>query len=615
MKHITIVRISCSLSYFHIMVNRYIYIHVSGDFHTVKPSSKKISHEESTDGLPSKFRVHFSLRERNITLSLQRNYRINTGVPITVERYGKLIYQPINDTEEIAYYHDIQQVCSVMAQPAKRKHQHDFEFFGTVHIDSKVYLIQPPDDTHYTHSLTEIQYRYNSRLDVDIVQGHLQNDTIPSFDYPKTTIQHRNRRRTTKLYEVEILVVVDFSEYSFWRNRLSGNASTQLDIQAKSNLRQYYTLLIHSTDLFYQSVTGRGFAIRLLLARLQVSDKISTSWWTESLKDSSTSPPSIDGDAALKHFRNWVVDHEMQLPGFDHAMLFTRYHLNDNQISPSKTVGLAYTGTICGRDKTSLVQNNLDIYTSLTAAHELGHSLGANHDGEGNMCLKSDGYIMAASSPYYINNAVNSQFWKFSSCSLNYFDALIQSLNRKHENCMATRSAKYTTNIIDDNELLGQIYAPDTQCQFLFGPESKMLRGRYRDDHTLICSKFNCSLNSTHHWTTIPLDGTVCGDGKICMKGSCITSVNAPKGLSDSCLHGDNPGILPDLNRTCLDILSHESLHFYCNDRYFALRCCETCAIVSTLRNWPNNPSQSQDLNLLLMCWCLIMGWCLASKL
>ena len=592
------------------MVNRYNYIHVLGDFHTVKPLSKKSSQEESTDGLPSKFRVHFSLRERNITLRLQRNYHINTDVPITVERYGKIIYQPINDTDEIAYYHDIKQVCSVMAQPAKRKHKHAFEFFGTVHIDTKVYLIQPPDDTHYTHSLTEIQYRYNSRMDVDIVQGHLQNDTIPSFDYPKPTIQHRNRRQTTKLYEVEILVVVDFSEYSFWRNRLSGTASTQLDIQAKSKLRQYYTLLIHSTYLFYQSVTGRGYAIRLLLAGIQVSDKISTSWWTESLKDSSTSTASIDSSIALKHFRNWVGDHEMQLPGFDHAMLFTRYQLHNNQpeAGPPELVGRAFLGEVCGHDKTSLVQNNLDIYTSLTAAHELGHNLGAYHDGEGNMCLKSDGYIMAAPTPYYINNAVNLRFWKFSSCSLDYFDALIQSLNRKHRNCMVTRSAKYTTNTIadNDNELLGQIYAADEQCQFLLGPESKMRRGFYWGDYSLICSKLYCSLNSTHHWTTIPFDGTVCGNGKMCRKGKCIISANAPKGLSNSCPHGDNPGILPYLNRTCLDIQNHKESHFRCNDQHFALRCCETCAIVSTLHS---GLSQSQDQNILLMCWCLILCW------
>ena len=61
----------------------------------------------------------------------------------------------------------------------------------------------------------------------------------------------------------------------------------------------------------------------------------------------------------------------------------------------------------CDNDRTSLIQYNLDIYTSLTAAHELGYSLGASHDA----CLKSDGYIMAGSTPYYKNNSVNLRFW------------------------------------------------------------------------------------------------------------------------------------------------------------------------------------------------------------
>ena len=113
-------------------------MYAPGYFHIVKPSSYKSSHEVSVNGLPSKFSVYFSITEQNKTLRLQRSYHINTGVPITVEQHGKIVYQPINDTEEIAYYHDIQQVCSVMAQLPKRKQQqqHDFEFFGTVHIDT-----------------------------------------------------------------------------------------------------------------------------------------------------------------------------------------------------------------------------------------------------------------------------------------------------------------------------------------------------------------------------------------------------------------------------------------------------------------------------------------------
>ena len=302
---------------------------VSGDFHIVKPSLKKSNHLASGDDLPSTFKVHFSLKGRNFTLLLQRNYHINTDIPISVERYGKLIYQPINDSKKIAYYYDAEQGCSVMAKPAKRKHQHGLELFGTVHIDPNVYLIQPPDDTHPTHSLTQIQ-RNNSSKEDSVADGP-QDNIIQGIVNPKPNFQHRNRRRTNTMYEVEILVVVEFSVYISWRNRLTGNASVLLDVQAKNNLRQYYTLLIHTTNLFYQSVTGRGYGIKLLLAGLQISDKISTSWWTESLKASSPfkSQDSIDSQIALKRFRDWVADYAYQLPGFYHAMLFTRYGLLD----------------------------------------------------------------------------------------------------------------------------------------------------------------------------------------------------------------------------------------------------------------------------------------------
>ncbi|KAK3585031.1 hypothetical protein CHS0354_009879 [Potamilus streckersoni] len=64
------------------------------------------------------------------------------------------------------------------------------------------------------------------------------------------------------------------------------------------------------------------------------------------------------------------------------------------------------------------------------AAHELGHSLGANHDGEGKAiaCKASDGFIM---SPKYIHDTYGTPFpknrWTFSKCSLNSFKKTLKN--------------------------------------------------------------------------------------------------------------------------------------------------------------------------------------------
>ena len=112
-----------------------------------------------------------------------------------------------------------------------------------------------------------------------------------------------------------------------------------------------------------------------------------------------------------------------------------------------------------------------------------------------------------------------------------------------------------------------------------------MCRDHYSGDYSLVCSKLYCCDNNMGWYIGPPFDGTVCGNRKMCKKGQCLTSPNASIGSSNTCPHGDNPGLLPYLNISCLDIRSQNSLHFRCNDMHFAFRCCETCTIVETLQN------------------------------
>ena len=511
---------------------------------------------------------------------------MSSNVPVTVERYGRIIKQHIHDTDEIGYYHDVNYGCSVMVQQGKIKNQEQrLEFFGTIHVGAKSYLIQPPDDIVDSHSLTEIRRVKFTKGAREYVHSRPRTET--NYIDPKDTTKKTWARpkRATKVYEIEILMVVDFSAYSFWRNRISGSASALLDATAKKNLRQYYALLLHSADLYYKSVSGRGYGIKLLFAGLHVSDRVSTSPWTEPLKNTSGMPVSVNSLKALERFKNWVNVNGNHLPGFDHAMLFTHYELHYYKLKPPTILGQAFLGQLCRNERVSIIQEILDVNTPETAAHELGHNLGAKHDGEDNSCLDSDGFIMAAPAPFYVNNSVNLNFWKFSSCSLAYFDAFIKNLTSKHDNCMATRSASYNTSALSEyrNELPGQVYPPDEQCHFLYGEDSNFCRAFYDNDYTGICDKMYCAANSTSCWHDIPFDGTVCGNGKMCREGKCITSTDAPTGLLDSCPHGDKPGVNPYLNAPCKDIRLKTSLHNKCYDRYYSIRCCESCDVVSKL--------------------------------
>ena len=97
-------------------------------------------------------------------------------------------------------------------------------------------------------------------------------------------------------------------------------------------------------------------------------------------------------------------------------------HLMTGRELDGSTIGIAYLGTLCASQfAVSLSQTYLDtFYSSLVAAHEVGHNFGSPHDGEsGSACV-------ATPQTFLMAPAINGSS-TFSSCSLSQMSPVVSA--------------------------------------------------------------------------------------------------------------------------------------------------------------------------------------------
>ncbi|KAL3853992.1 hypothetical protein ACJMK2_013276, partial [Sinanodonta woodiana] len=192
----------------------------------------------------------------------------------------------------------------------------------------------------------------------------------------------------------------------------------------------------------------------------------------------------------------------------------------------SETIGVCIVGS-----RVSVIQAGDYIKTVLLATHELGHNLGADHDGEGRSkdCSPADMFIMTPvvnkTGP---DNRYTRNAWLFSSCSLQSFWSI---LSFKH--CVKSQG-----NVFDEKEWNtyaakepGEVYSLNEQCHHINGKYSKYCGKVLRD----VCHLMRCTDPKTG--TCMPdyfsaARGTVCGQNMVCMEGMCIFSAGSKTWIS-----------------------------------------------------------------------------------
>nr|XP_034300009.1 snake venom metalloproteinase aculysin-1-like [Crassostrea gigas] len=383
----------------------------------------------STDGvsIPAKtIEVTFPFNNGQVSLHLKRMNELSANVPVfAANDRGEIVRQYIQDKSNVFYYQDKNRFAAFYVETTDNA----LCMFGSFEDKSDEYFLEPkakncdPESSGVFKILMAKHTNISYCDSISMVDSRYMRykTTPPGAPVPEDLVR---RKRAAPEYKIETLLIVDFSVYEYWYTHSTKAIPSEKDAEAKANIRQYYAWVINGLDVRYKNIQTSLYTISVVFAGIYIADNPSKSTFTENHKDSSVPTPQVDAVTVITDVTSWVNSNTAGLPSHDHAMMFSRYDFTRS--GSNGIAGLAWASRMCTNLSVTIVEDHFNFDIITVAAHELGHSLSADHDGTGNGCSSSDLYIMASTSS--IVDSTNP--WKFSTCSTNYFTAYITFLNR-----------------------------------------------------------------------------------------------------------------------------------------------------------------------------------------
>uniref|UniRef100_A0A3Q1AQ35 Peptidase M12B domain-containing protein n=1 Tax=Amphiprion ocellaris TaxID=80972 RepID=A0A3Q1AQ35_AMPOC len=200
----------------------------------------------------------------------------------------------------------------------------------------------------------------------------------------------------------------------------------------------------------------------------------------------------------------------------DVAVLVTRKDICAGMNQPCETLGLSHLSGMCQPHRSCNINEDSGLPVAFTVAHEMGHSFGIHHDGQGNDC-ELEGrhpFIMSRQLMY------DSSPLTWSSCSKEY---ITRFLDRGWGFCLDDRPSK--RDLTTPLARLGVRYTTHHQCQLQYGPNAT-----FCPEVDNVCQILWCSVNgSCRSKLDSPIDGTRCGPEKWCISGECVIVGKLPE--------------------------------------------------------------------------------------
>uniref|UniRef100_A0A8C9S0M1 ADAM metallopeptidase with thrombospondin type 1 motif 14 n=1 Tax=Scleropages formosus TaxID=113540 RepID=A0A8C9S0M1_SCLFO len=315
----------------------------------------------------------------------------------------------------------------------------------------------------------------------------------------KLSKSERKRRHAGKEdYNIEVLLAVDDSVVRF---------------HGKEHVQNYILTLMNIVDEIYHD-ESLGTNINIVLVRMIMVG------YRQSIGLIERGNPS----RSLEQVCRWANTQQRRDPDHaeyhDHAIFLTR-----QDFGPAGMQGYAPVTGMCHPLRSCTLNHEDGFSSAFVVAHETGHVLGMEHDGQGNRCADetSMGSIMAP----LVQAAFHRYHW--SRCSKQELNRYIHSYDCLLDDPFERKWPKLP-------ELPGINYSMDEQCRFDFGVGYKMCTAFRTYDP---CKQLWCSHPDNQYFCKTkkgpPVDGTECAPGKWCFKGHCIwRSAHQPYGHDGS---------------------------------------------------------------------------------
>ncbi|XP_011647138.1 A disintegrin and metalloproteinase with thrombospondin motifs 1 isoform X1 [Pogonomyrmex barbatus] len=322
----------------------------------------------------------------------------------------------------------------------------------------------------------------------------------------KRSINSRSKREAPYVIYPEILCIVDYDGY-----RLHGGDNVQI--------KRYFVSFWNGVDLRYKLL--KGPKIRISIAGIIISRGRDA---TPYLERNRVGRDAIDSAAALTDMGKYLF-RERRLPVYDIAVAVTKLDMcrrqYANDVCNRGTAGFAYVGGACVVNKRLEKVNSVAIIEDtggfsgiIVAAHEVGHLLGAVHDGSpppsylggpgAEKCRWEDGYIMS-------DLRHTEKGFKWSHCSVSSFHHF---LNGDTATCLY--NAPHEDEALP-RVLPGKLLSLDAQCR-----KDRGTSACFKDDR--VCAQLFCFDAGSGYCVAYrpAAEGSPCGDGQYCLNGKCV---------------------------------------------------------------------------------------------